>query len=286
MFLRLVMTFLIFGFPASAQVADKRDGGVKRQRGLTLDQFRKISGISGSRSVSIQPVSPASGIETGRVVAYGRVIPPPYRVEYVDRRILINSVQVSPSLVKERHLGERPPQSLAPDKKKVQDSAAELMVAVRKIYADGQSSENKENLHKKILLVLSKHSDVILNPVWHGEELCYTTPVYQFSQCTVFGSSMRAKPEVQAENERRNRAERVAQIEGELKAGRWLYFGSMGGMAVRKDASDEISKIMEDPNLSKDQRIELLKETALEDYDLALDVADNYKAHDWRNKKK
>jgi hypothetical protein len=286
MFLRLVISFLVLSLPVSAQVTEKSRGNEKKHKGLTLDQFRKVSGISGPRSVSIQPVQPASGIETGNVVAYGQVIPPPYRVEYVGRRILINSVQVSPSLVKERHQSEHPQQALPPNKKKIQDSAGELMIAVKKIYEDGQSSESKDSLHKKILLVLGKHSDVILNPVWHGEELCYTTSVYQFSQCTAFGSSMRTKPALQAENERKNRAERVAQIEAELRAGRWLYFGSMGGMAVRKDASDEINKIMGDTKLSKDQRIEFLKETALDDYDLALDIADNYKASEWRKKKK
>lgn len=262
---------------ASASDAFSQSNTTKKSPMLKLEQMQ----IKGSRKIVISPVQPTSGIDTGGVVAYGHVIPPPYRVEYSGDRLLVNGVQVEPSLVRERDVHEHPPKALPPEKQAIQQKAGELMIAARKIFEEGEEHVSIDVLHRNILDLLSKHPDVILNPTWRGTKtLCYTTPVYQSSQCEGFGPSIFSSPEVQARNTEKNKADEILQMEKELKAGGWICFGSTDRTGAARDPRDAVNRIMNDFSLAQEQKVELLK-GIFHRYGTALDIVDNYVAAEW-----
>lgn len=279
--LALFAAGILSSIPASAQTASAKKQK-KENAGLTLEQFRKLSMLKGSRKIEIAPVQPAKGIVTGGVIAYGHFIPPPYKVEYPDEGLLINGVQVTPSLVRQREMREHPIKPLSPEKQAIQGKVGELMRDARKIHEDGKWWISDEVRHQRIMDLLRKHADIVLRPKWHGEELCYTTPVYKGTSCEGFGPSIFSSPKMQARNEAKNVAERISEIERLLTEGMWVCFGStLGGMGTTLDPRADVNEIMKNPALSPNQKVELLKERVFKDYDLALDVVDNYSAKEW-----
>jgi hypothetical protein len=247
-----------------------------------LEKFQRLSRITGSRKISIKQVRPHEGIGTGTVMAYGHVIRPPYKIEYSGSRLLINGVQVIPSLVKERTRKSNPPKRLSPEKRAVEDKVGELIIVAKKMYSSRKEGSSLEAMHGDILLILGKHPDLIKNPRWQSEVLCYATPAYPFDQCVNFAPSSLPPPEAMSGRESEAKAMQIKQIEDYLKKGDWVCFGSFGLLRTQSDPRKRVNEIMKDVSLSRDQRIELLKERAFKSYDLALDVADNYSQEEWQ----
>jgi len=254
---------------------------------MTQERYQKISNLTtGSRKISISPVAPSSGIKTGVVMAYGHIIPAPYGVDYSsDNRLRINGVQVRPSLVKERHRREHPLKTLSSDKQELQQQAGELILAARKVYDERKSGEAIAQLHQRVLDMLGQNSDLIQQPNWQKEVLCYTTPAYGPGQCVNFDHSASIPTTNQAAIETKNKADEIAQIEMNLKEGKWVCFGSMGGMSTMRNPRAAVNQIMTDSSLTNKQKADKLKEQAFHSYDLALDVVENFDATEWRETK-
>ncbi len=279
--LALFATLILSSISSSAQSASAKQRGEKKT-GLTLEQFKKISMFKGSRKIEIVPIKPAEGIATGGVVAYGHFIPPPYKVEYPDERLLINGVQVMPSLVRERERREHPMKPLSPENQAIQEKVGRLIRDAEEIYAKGKWLTSASVRQQKVLEMLGKHPDLVQKPRWQSEVLCYSTPVYSGSSCVNFGPSMFSSPKMQARNEAKNVAERISEIERLLAEGMWVCFGStLGGMGTTHDSRASVNEIMKNPALSRNQKVELLEEHVFKNYDLALDVVDNYSAKEW-----
>lgn len=261
--------------PASRVPFEKRTG---------IEKHRMLSQIRASRKIDVRPVQPSDGIATGHAMVYGHIIPPPYKVEYSGNKLFINGIQVLPSLVRERDQKEHPIKTLAPGKKAIQQKAGKLILEAKKIYEEGKDKVSVDILHQKIIGMLSQHSDLIQNPVWQKETLCYATPAYGPGQCVNFGPSMFSPPEVQAQRSVLARKEELNMIESELKQGNMVCFGSENTWIPKKDVRAEVNRIMRDSSLSKDQKIEALNANVFNSYILAEDVVENYVAEEWGNK--
>lgn len=276
----LGLAFLMLLGAGSVHGANSSEQRKHPRGGLTLERFKKISGIQ-SRKISISPDKNVKGIETGIVMAYGHIIPPPYHVEYVGNHLLVNGVQVEPSLVKERHRRQRPVRKLSPEKAAKQRKSGEIIQSAQSLYESEKKSSSADVARKKATELLLKHSDEIQNLIWHGEELCYTTPAYAFSQCVNWGAAKILNPANWAKNEAESKTLTVSTMERELRNGNWLCFGSTGGWTARKDMRSQVRAIMADSNLQGEQKVEALKERVFGNYTLALDVVENYDATEW-----
>lgn len=279
----LVLALLVFLCPVAVHAESSPAERKNPKSGLTLDRFKTVSGIK-SRKINISPDKNVKGIGTGIVMAYGHIIPPPYHVAYAGNRLMVNGVQVEPSLVKERHRQQHPVKELPPEMAKKQRRSGEILQLARTLYESEKKSASGD-ARRKVTELLLKHSDEIRNPVWHGEELCYTTPAYAFSQCENWGAAKIFNPSGWAKNEAEAKTQTISTIERELENGSWLCFGSSGGWTARKDLRSEVRAIMADSNLSNELKIEALKERIFSNYALALDVVENYDASEWASGK-
>lgn len=280
----IVLTFAsLCPFMVSAQPNGNGPSTDEREEsGLTLERFQKISGAPLSRRISIDPRRPQTGISSGTVMAYGHPMAPPYNIEYIGDHLLINGVQVLPSLVKERHRRSRPVREPSAIRKSATAKAGGLIQKAKDLHAANHGKMSEEALHQKILDALRGHGEV-QSPRWQKEALCFSVSGYDGTECVNFGHSLFSQPEIQTQNEEKNRSERVAQIEARLKEGKWVCFGSMGQMAIRANPRSAVREIMADGSLSREERIERLHKHVLRNYDLALDVSENYATSEWQS---
>ena len=252
----------------------------KARDGISLDRYKKITGIQ-SRKIDVTPQAGTEGIKTGVVMVYGHIIPPPYRIESNDNRLLVNGVQVVPSLIKERNRRNRPSKKAPADKASKQKKAGGILNSARALYESEKVNSTSAIAQKKVLDFLSKHPDAIQDPVWRAEELCYKTPAHSFSQCINLGQSRQINEARWEKNASDARAQEISTIQSELRNGRWVCFGSTGGWVARNDLRSEVRTVMEASDLSEQQKAEALKERVFHNYGLALDVLENYVASEW-----
>lgn len=138
--------------PAQA-TAQKMAGAV-----LTpIETARKLTRIKGSRKIEIKPIKQADGIKFGMVVAYGHLIPGPYKVEIVADKVFVNGVQVSPSLVAERDVK---PVKIPTDKKAFAQQMYDLNREIKKKYYVKALFIDKKKLQSEILSYTKSQSIV------------------------------------------------------------------------------------------------------------------------------
>jgi hypothetical protein len=84
-----------------------------------------------------------------------------------------------------------------------------------------------------------------------------------------------------AQKKTASRASNLSSIKAGLKVGFLVEFGCTGGWGFIHDPRTSVNEIMHMPGLSREQRIELLKQRVFRHYDSALDVLDNYDEAEW-----
>ena len=67
---------------AAGQKDKDENSRVPWQKETALKRHMLLTRIKGSRRIEIHPVRQAEGISTGLVIAYGHIIPPPYKIEF------------------------------------------------------------------------------------------------------------------------------------------------------------------------------------------------------------
>lgn len=246
-----------------------------------FERHRILSEIRGSRKFDVSPVKQVDGIKTGVVMVYGHIIPAPYKIEYVGNKMFVNGIQVQPSLVRERDQKAHPIKTLPPEKIVVEQKAGKVIRDAKKMYEEGKGNKSVDILHKQILDNLGKHADLIHDPVWQAETLCYKTPNYSFRQCVNFGPSMLAPSEAQEQRAAAAKKDELKMIETELNAGKMLCFGSENTWVPKRDMRAEVNRIMRNSSLSVKQKIDALKTDVFGSYVLAEDVVDNYTTEEW-----
>jgi len=89
--------------------------------------------------IEIHQKTPAEGIETGHVIAYGHYVKPPYKIEVKDTIVYVNGVQIFPPLVTEGEKERRVKEEIAT--KEYKKKEAEVR---RKVESDSELIQLKQ----------------------------------------------------------------------------------------------------------------------------------------------
>ncbi|MDD5628302.1 MAG: hypothetical protein PHU21_04510 [Elusimicrobia bacterium] len=272
---------------AQAEVSGDHAEG-RSSSGMGLKRFLELSEstIKGSRKLNIEPGKQADGIKTGLIMAYGHIIRPPYKIEWKNDRLLVNGVQVIPSLIRQREKTEPPPQ-YSDSEEKQSRRRKEVKDSIREIYRNKIARNPRGEVKKEIMAYLARSTDVFQNPVWISEDELYI----QEAETQIRHSISFEGPPPPSESEKKNnlvkaRASYAQSIIKGLQQGAFIMFYSSGGNGSGRDPRQRVNKIMQEPGLSRDQRIELLKEKVFRNYDPALDVIENYNQDEWKQETK
>jgi len=279
---KIVLITLAFAVPVLLNAQERTTtpaqskGKTTERESLTpLQVTRKYSRIKGSRKIDVIPVKQTDGIKTGTVIAYGHLIPPPYKVEAIGEKILINGIQVVPSLVAER---ESKPAKMSPKKKEFSTNAWNLQQEVKKRYYTQILFKDKDKLKSEILAYVKSQS-VIEDAYW-GEQTLFLKYVGDIGYSTMieFRGTTQEKPWPSRKKEASEAA--VQYITKGIESG-CILIDSDGGTSPGCGDKKIVSEIMQNSNLSKDEKIERLAKWG--NYDVALDITENYNPQEWND---
>lgn len=232
-----------------------------------------------NRKVDVKPVRPSYGIETGLVIAFGHVIPPPYKFEYRYRQgeLLVNGVQVFPSPVDVRDREEA--RALAhPDSLRYDKEIDELVRQVYKIHRAGESKA-------KIVEFLKSKKHIVGDAKWAGDrslDIRYRWEPKHFTfgmEFPVEGPPPQKIDPVKEEEDSRRRA--IERRENPLKQGKVIFFTSHSELILDNDIRSEVVGIMTRADLSTEARIEMLTKLLDGDEIAAHDVLANFSLAEW-----
>lgn len=261
---------------------------------------RHKQGVDGdikSRKIDLKPVKQADGIKTGLVIAYGHVIPPPYKVYTENKKVMINGVQVIPSMVWEREAPKYVPTTRTTDEQKLAKRSTEVLAEARRIYCSGKDTKSMSLLSDDISNHISNAKDVVISAKWYSGkklpqdsiQITWVKNVgpdavsFRASECT---DILRTSSELRGQADVRHQdalAEGQKSIERRLEKGWTLIFASHGQGQSYGDVRDEIVAVMENADLSPDQKAEEIKKRKLGfGYSGALDVVENYSSGEWK----
>lgn len=271
---------------------DKKDddGRSPWKEATNFVQHMTETKIKGSRKIEIQPLQQADGITAGLVIAYGHLIAPPYKIEYQEKGLLVNGVQVQPSLIMEREAAASAPFSVEQRAKFAR--VAELMKTLKDEYRVGMRSKSLGEVQAGIIDRIKKSTDVFENPEWLGKDVLIVRLAFaEGSRVLRFSEK---PPEVLSDDERRRLAKEGARkfkesdlssLKKMLGAGAWMAFSSTGDRSMGPgDCRAKVNQIMAETGLTDEQRIEKLRERVFFNVKLARDVVENYQAAEWRMK--
>jgi hypothetical protein len=238
-----------------------------------LETARKLTRIKGSRKIEIKPIKQTDGIKAGMVVAYGHLIPEPYKVEVVANKVLINGIQVSPSLVAERDVK---PVQVPTDKKALSQQIYDLNREIKKKYYVQALFKDKKKLQSEILSY-TKSQSIVEDARW-GTDILFVKYIGDVGYSTMINLPG-TTPEQPWPDKTKEAAEAVKQyITKGIKTG-CVLIDSDGGITPGCGDKKIVRSVMSDTRLSKDEKIDRLAEWG--NYESAMDMADNYIAQEW-----
>jgi hypothetical protein len=252
-----------------------------------LERHKLLSVIKGSHKIDINPITPKDGVKTGLIIAYGHVIKPPYKIYYEGDNLMINNVQVQPSLVRERDRIIHKKKSISTEERKKLGKKVKLREAAQKLYINGLKTKLIEEVQDEITELILKSSDVYKDPIWIsdksielkivGSELSGTMI---FQKKPIVKKSPEAKRKWHEKRTKEMHESMLKSLKSTLETGYTLIFFSSGGYSWKWDFRHEINKIMGEKGLKKDEYIERIHE-AKHSYGLAIDIVENYSPEEW-----
>jgi len=257
-----------------------------------IERAKFLSPVKGSRKIEINPVTPKDGIKTGLVIAYGHVIKPPYRVYYEGENLMINGVQVRPSLILERERKKK--RKPEPHSKGHVSKATKIMNTLKKMYMEGLKTKSLYEVQDEITEFVLKSSDVYKNPRWLSDdvmEVRFTDPDIGFRINFSKTPPIKVDPELRKKWQKKRTKEIHESIlkrtKGTLRGGHTIIFLSGGGrQGHHNDIRPKVNKIMTEKGLSEEERIDKLKDQIfLGSYESAFDVIENYNPEEWKVEK-
>ncbi|MBI5622278.1 MAG: hypothetical protein HY924_00720 [Elusimicrobia bacterium] len=266
----------------------ERGNAAANSSGPGLKRFLELSrhSLRGSRKLHIVPAKQAEGIRTGLIMAYGHIIPPPYKIDWEGSRLIVNGVQVSPSLLSEQEPGDSPAKYYRGDQAR-SARRSEVKKAIQEIYQREKGTKSQSDIQKDIVDFVLKSSDAFINPTWAGEyELYVQEAETQLRHAIDLNQGPPPSESEKTQRAARARLSYVNSLQKGLRQGAFIMFYSSGGSGTGWDVRKQVKEIMNTPNLTRDQRVELLKERVFKNYDPALDVVDNYDAKEWKQDEK
>lgn len=266
--------------------ADARRDLEKVNKMLGEETGKKISEIErdlderriGPHKIEITPTVETNGIKAGVLMAYGHILRAPYKIERVERRILVNGVQVVPSLLAERKFKSNPwkPPELNPEDREKWRCMEMVRKQAEKIYKTSWFGAQR-----KILALLGEHpdlfSDVEVSDT--GVEVHFKLAMSRVRYGWGFESTV-PSPEVMDKSVRNSIEEQKGYIERDLRAGRFVAITSNGQSGTMNDPRKQVNTIMGDSVLTREQRLSQLIDIFLH-YGTALDVLENYSDNEW-----
>ncbi len=248
-----------------------------------LERAKRLSAIKGSRKINIKPVKQKDGIKTGCVMAYGHIIPPPYKVKYEGRKLIINGVQIEPSLVVQR---EYKPIVITDEKRQLLKSTMKLERQIRKKFWQ-LCDEKKRNIKeiKSEIIDFAKKHELVSDAEWKGDKTLRIVYKEIGSVLISLNPDMPKQHRYAAapikSKSKKVKKDRIKQIKNGLSLGNFYIFADglmqVSGMYV----FPVISKIMQNTNLTEDERFEQLKKIL--HFDATLYVMENYDFSKWQN---
>lgn len=246
--------------------------------------------VHGSHKIMIHPNIQMDGIRTGIVMAYGHIIPPPYKLKYTEAGLLVNGVQVAPSMIlaKEPRLRAHPSTAL---EKIDYEKGARVVRQARELYSKEIQVKSLDTVQADVLNLINKSTDVYVNPKWIGKDsLRVSFAGSRIQDLLQFSASPANQPSAAETHQREIEGSRRAEdlilrgLQKNLEANNFVAFVSDGTRVVMKDPRNAIIQIMGTPGLTKKQKAEMIYTGITNDYDFALDVTENFNAAEWRTK--
>lgn len=265
-----------------AELKSGADTRLSWEKKTGYERHKALSGIKGSRNVEIHLVTPTDGIPTGLVIAYGHVIPGPYNVESIDEKLLINGVQVKPSIVKAR---ERKIKA-ATNSSDASAKAVKIERDVQDYYLSKIKTLPIADVKSKIADLISKSTDIYKNPEWLSDTALQVDLIGSSLQHTIRFSKSEAfvpSKRVTAEQLKKGEDSYVEMYKSMLRAGQTVVFLSNESEVGGENIREKVNPIMKEKGLTKIQRIEKLHSAGI-DYDFAEDISDNYVSSEWDRK--
>lgn len=280
---KIALITLVILLPGLANAQEKGSTQEKTWGKLTpFERAKKTSRIKGSRKLDIKPVVPVDGITTGCVIAYGHFLRPPFAVSYVEHKLVINGVQVEPSLLLEREQKNKKP--VAAGSLNLAQRRIDVSKEIREKYQKEKNSKSESQLRSDIL-AFAKSKDGVFDAKWDNNAF-----MISFSSSLGFGFmelDAPVKPENWTSKSKDVRLQEAEQqsmemVKSTLGMGDCLVFGGDAGRMSIKDPRENVIKIMADEKTTVEQKAELLGQRAfLGSYEEAFDVIENYNSREW-----
>jgi hypothetical protein len=259
--------------------------GWEKKKGL--ERHLMLSKIKGSRKITIHPAKQKDGITRGLVIAYGHVIPSPYNFVYQGRTLYVNGVQLSPSMFDK----EDQATPLTPEEERADARLSKVIRQAREIYAGEIETKPLGQVQADVATFINRSTDVFKNPIWDSNTTLGVSltdhPGIPFQ--IGFGEHLppqRSPDEAKRFTEEQDRSGKerdLDRIKGQLEIGHSIMFLSEGGRSGNADIRPMVNAIMNEKDLTREQRIEKLHDQ-LHDYDAAIDITDNYDTAEWKVK--
>jgi hypothetical protein len=298
----MALLFLLLIFPALGTAADQKRPTMEEIRTRVeelkrdpawkdwtpLERERRIFGIDSSRKLSIFPVRSNAGIGNGWVIAYGHMLPHPYVIERNGDKLIINGIQVRPSIILEREASKRPRIEVSQADKARFSREKQATDAICDLYRKMKGKVSDIEIRKEIFDAIDRSSDIYRNPYFVGTDTLQVELVatgvkteIDLNVSNVSIKDMDALKKIKMEKIARNQDKLVFDIKEELHRGMTLVFASDGAIQHLPDIRAKVNQVMAIPGLSRVDRIERLKNEVFNHFASGEDVADNYDAHEW-----
>jgi len=278
---KLVLITMAFTVPVllhaqeqSTAQAQAKGKATEWDRLTPLERARKVSRIKGSRKVDIQSVKQTMGIKTGMVIAYGHLIPPPYKVESIGDKVLINGIQVIPSLVVERDVKPIP---IPADKKVFAQKKYDFNQDIKKKYYTQVLFKDKKELQSEIL-VYAKSQPIVEDVRW-GTDILFVKYAGDMGFSTMINLPGTTPEKPWPNRSKEARDSMVTYITKGIGTG-CILIDSDGGVSPGCGDKRTVNEVMQDSKLSKDEKIERLAKWG--NYETAMDIVDNYDSQEWK----
>lgn len=304
--IKFIFILIIFAVPVKGHAQHVSTSPIKAFSGSLSDwgkltplerHKRGVDGDIKSRKIDLNVIKQTDGIKSGLVIAYGHVIQPPYKVYIEDKKIMVNGVQVSPSMIWQREVPKYTSKISSATEAKIH-SAMAVSKKAREIFC-GFNLKTKEEIASEILSFVKNSTDTVLNAYWtdesHKDSLRIEwvdgvgpdAIIFSKSSCH-FVAKLRSLllPGEQKPEARHKQAleDYASSINKRLNMGRIMVITSHGEGELRLDRRDEVNKVMGMKELNENKKVEALNELGF-GYSGALDIVENYNSDEWKVQK-
>lgn len=233
------------------------------------------------RRIDVHPKISKSGVAAGVVIAFGHVIPGPYKFEYLDSKLLVNGVQLIPSPLSEKE-NEKTRALVTTNRKRHLDELNRVQAVAQNKFERGRPPE-------EILQYVKSQSAVVADAKWESDRVMtfrlagdkFFTHMFEFQGL----SQQTRKQAMSAAGGIESQQRLLHQYEQDLENGMCLFFSSDNGVLRIVDPRRNIVQIMTKKNANDEDRLMALSKILSASTVAAHDVLANFSLQEWASKK-